>query len=108
MQFYFHLVGPDRMILDHVGVDVVDIDEAEQWAVEVIAEQVADTSVSNELEGWVLRACDASGQVFFDLPIGRRSTIIRRRSAEEQPLEEGSDVGANRISILSLRQRRGG
>lgn len=70
MRFYFHLVGPDEVILDPSGVEAADIDEAREAASEIIAEQAADDAFRQAGESWLLRVCDEAGQVLFELPIG--------------------------------------
>ncbi len=69
MRFYFHLVGPDEVILDPSGAEAANLDEARQAASEIIAEQSQDPAFLQVGADWTLRVCDDSGQVLFELPI---------------------------------------
>ena len=68
MRLYFHLAAVHDSILDEVGIEVEDLDEAESETMRAIADmKVEDHSAAQELNGWRLEVTDAAGAVVFSI-----------------------------------------
>jgi hypothetical protein len=68
MRLYFHLAAVHDSILDEVGIEVEDLDDARSEAIRAIADmKVEDHSSVQNFGGWRLDVTDASGAVVFSI-----------------------------------------
>ncbi len=73
MRVYFHLVSREDVVRDDTGIDVADVEAAQQEAVRAINELRQDADLSPEdWGGWRLEAVDADGNVLFTIPLNTR------------------------------------
>jgi len=80
MRCYFHLENGSDSLLDEVGVDVANAEEARIQALLAISEMEAETSRGRWWEGWSLRAVDTEDDLLFSLPLGTPPRSAHRRT----------------------------
>jgi hypothetical protein len=70
MRCFFHLLSGDDTILDHQGLEISDLHEAEVQALMAIQEvrQEVD-SIDEDLKGWHLHVVDGAGAVLMSIPL---------------------------------------
>ncbi|MEE1614012.1 DUF6894 family protein [Microvirga sp. CF3016] len=70
MRCFFHLQSDDDTILDHDGLEISDLHEAEMQALIAIQEvrQEVD-SVDENLKGWHLHVVDGAGATLMSIPL---------------------------------------
>ena len=73
-RIYFHLVSKHETILDTVGLEITDLDEAHAEARKAIEEfENESPSPGAEWDGWRLDVSNHSGAVMFSIPLGHLS-----------------------------------
>jgi hypothetical protein len=69
-RIYFHLVSQHETILDTVGLEVTDLDEAHAEARKAIEEFKSESPLPGaERYGWWLDAGNHAGAVVFSIPL---------------------------------------
>ena len=70
MRCFFHLLSGDDTILDSQGLEVSDLQEAEEQALEAIQEVRQEIESNHEdLKGWHLHVVDGSGVTLMSIPL---------------------------------------
>ncbi|MCB5173627.1 DUF6894 family protein [Microvirga lenta] len=70
MRCYFHLVSSDEQILDDTGIEVSDVEVAQQQALKAIYELRGESDHSPEdWQGWQLMVVDSQGNLILSLPL---------------------------------------
>jgi hypothetical protein len=70
MRVYFHLVSWDGIILDDTGIEVPDIEAAQQEALRAIQELRHEADLDpKEWSGWELEAVDVNRNILFSIPL---------------------------------------
>jgi hypothetical protein len=70
MRCYFHVINGSARIMDDVGIDVSDLDQARSEAIEAVREMRAqDPQLAKESACWALTTTDESGVVLFKIPL---------------------------------------
>ena len=73
-RIYFHLVSKHETILDTVGLEITDLDEAHAEARKAIEEFESESpSPGAEWDGWRLDVSNHAGAVVFSIPLDRLS-----------------------------------
>jgi hypothetical protein len=68
MRLFFHLFDGSEVILDHEGVEVADLQEA-QRAITCDVDELKREFPIEDRSGWRLNVADRSGVVLFSIPL---------------------------------------
>lgn len=70
MRCYFHLFGPDEVLLDDEGVEVASIEEARTEALKARAELLREAPLhQREWNGWCLNIANEAGEILSTIPL---------------------------------------
>jgi len=70
MQCYFHLANGRQQIPDPDGIEVADLDQAREHALEAVKEACGeDEAAASRWLGWRLEVADAGGVVLFSISL---------------------------------------
>jgi hypothetical protein len=70
MKCYFNLVSDENELVDHDGIEVRDLAQAQAQAERAI-EELRDNEEAASWESWSLEATDANGTVLFSIGLGK-------------------------------------
>jgi hypothetical protein len=68
MRLFFHLFDGSEVILDHEGVEVADLEQAQSAIAWDVKELKREFSIEDR-SGWRLNVADRSGLVLFSIPL---------------------------------------
>ena len=71
---YFHCTSAERVLLDPSGIDVEDLVEAHERAVQAVRQFISSTG-PNDWRAWTLHVSDEDGEDIFLMPF---STVLGR------------------------------
>lgn len=70
MRCFFHLLSGNDTILDHHGLEISDLHEAEMQAMMAIREVRQEVDgVDEDLKGWHLHVMDGAGAILMSIPL---------------------------------------
>ncbi|MBZ6078368.1 DUF6894 family protein [Microvirga puerhi] len=70
MRCYFNLVDGHARILDHDGIEVLDLDQARVQALKAIEELLEeDGEMADDWRNWTLEVTNESGTILFSIPL---------------------------------------
>jgi anaerobic ribonucleoside-triphosphate reductase len=72
MRYYFHLVNDNQALLDDMGVEVLDLEEAKAEALNVVSELRQETDeVLEDWSRWQLEIVCSEGSILHAIPLAR-------------------------------------
>jgi hypothetical protein len=70
MRCYFHLVNGHESVVDDIGIDVSDLTEAEQMALQAIDDIRNEAlELGASWQGWRLHIVDRAGRILLSIPL---------------------------------------
>jgi hypothetical protein len=83
MRYFFNLVRAPDVIMDRVGIDLVDFERARGHVLEALAEvREEHDHLADSWDGWMLAVCNGSGDVVLEINLDK---IGRRTSSAPSP-----------------------